>query len=185
MTNYTENDRDIIKALAFLALLYPRFQLSDETIAAYVRVLHDLPADLIEQAALDIGSRNTWFPAAAEIRTAAFELATQQEGIPTAHEAWGEVMGSFSRGDNKFSHPLVGRALKSIGGKQLVGLSENLMSDRSQFIASFKTLADREKYNIRTLPDVRQYAEQLDAGKVAGEVKRLAAKLGKNNGGDR
>ena len=182
MTNYTDNDRDIIKALAFLSLLYPRFQLSEETIAAYIRVLRDLPSGLVEQAALDIGSRSTWFPAAAEIRTVAFELITKQQGIPTPHEAWGEVMGSFSRGDSKFSHPLIGQALTSLGGKQLLGQSEDIISDRVQFIASYKALVSREAHNVRTLPGVREYAEQLDAGQTLGEIKRLAGQLKLANG---
>jgi hypothetical protein len=181
MPKYTSNDDAIITALGFLAMLFPRFQLSEETIAAYVRILGDLPADLIEQAAEDIGSRNTFFPAASEIRTAAFELVGKQHGLPTAYEAWGEVVrlaGSVGyTGKPEFSHPLIKETVESVGGWRMLCLSENQVADRARFVASFDTFVSREKYEIRTLPGVRKFTEQIDSGKVQTEVKKLAAKM--------
>ncbi len=185
MKDYTDNDKGIIKSLGFLQMLFPRFQLSDEAIAAYVRILSDLPAELIEKSAEELGSRNTFFPAAGEIRTAAFDLIGRQHGIPSSYEAWGEVVRAISSvghwGVPEFSHPLIKTTVDSIGGWLILCASDSLVADRARFVAAFDLLVSREKHDIRTLPGVRKYSEQLDAGKVDAAIKRIAAKMGSND----
>jgi hypothetical protein len=178
MPKYTENDNGIIKALGFLSMLYPRFELSQATLAAYVKVLGDLPAELIQAAAQDIGSRSTFFPAAAELRAAAFQLVEKSSGLPTAYEAWGEVMKGMrttgSWGVPEFSNPLIMKTVNAIGGWRLLCMSENNAADRARFVAAYDIYVKREQYDTRMLPEVTAFADQLDTGNgVQSAIKEL------------
>ena len=57
---------DTTKTCAFLAALYPRFNLTAATIKAYHVILADVPADALTAAAEKLGGEATFFPAPAE-----------------------------------------------------------------------------------------------------------------------
>lgn len=177
----TENEKAIARILRFLAALYPRYELNENTIAAYVSILSDLPAELIKAAAQDLGGRSTFFPAAAELRSAAFELLEMKAGLPTAYDAWGEVVqqmhavGSWRQ--PTFSHELIERSVKAIGGWRMLCISDNPAADRARFVAAYETYVNRERTDMRMLPGVKTIMERLDGGPAADEIKRLADKL--------
>ena len=178
---HTTNDKLIIKALAFLNLLYPRHNMSDGTIEAYLRILSDLPAELVQVAANDLGSRNTFFPAAAELRTAVFELMSRKDGHPTAYEAWGETMEAMSTvgswGNPTFSDPLIDRTIKSLGGWLVLCSGENMVADRARFIMSYEIFVSTELFRERTLPEVDSQLECIEAKSVSATIKKLASDL--------
>ena len=187
------NLREVTDILLFLAALYPRYELPASTIRAYATIFEDIPTDLLRQAAIHVGSRNTFFPSAAELRAAVFELSEKAHGLPAAGEAWAEVCRQFSLGfsrykpptDDDWSHPLVKSALDAIGGWRYLCDSENFAADRARFLQIYDTLVHRAQDDTRMLPQVRATVEQLAAGddgqgKLAETIKTLAARLRPN-----
>lgn len=159
----------VVKILGGLAALYPRYELTEATIAAYHRVLEDVPGDVLDRAALHLGSTNTFFPAAAELRAAAFELVETAQGIPNAWDAWTEVTKSFGTngiywGAPDWTHPLIARAVDAIGGYAALCRSENAMADRARFVQAYETFLLRERDKSRMLPKVREAIERIVSG---------------------
>jgi hypothetical protein len=154
------------KVLGGLSILYPRFTLTPETIAGYHRILGDVPFHLLDKAALHIGANNTFFPAAAELRKAAFGLAERANGVPSAQDAWAEVCKSFGshgyyRGAPEWSHELIGKAIDGIGGYAALCVSENAVADRARFVESYKSYLGRHRDDVAMLPEVRDVVRQL------------------------
>lgn len=152
-----------------LAALFPRFQLKRDTIDAYYAILGDLPADLLRAATLEIGSRDSpWFPAAGELRAAAFRLVERQNGVLTAGEAWAEVTQKIHEDGHwrgpEFSNPLIADAVKGVGGFRGLCFSENVVADRARFYQVYEILAKRRTATMAMLPAVRAVAAQLMAG---------------------
>jgi len=175
--------KEVAEILSFLASLYPRFELPTRTIRAYATILGDIPADLLKKAAIHVGSRNTFFPSAAELRNAVFELSEKAKGLPTADEAWAEVCEKFSLGfsryrppkDEDWSHLLVKKALDGIGGWRYMCDSENLTADRARFIQAYQIHVKRDQENVRMLPDVRETVHQLATGSNGDEPETISA----------
>ena len=174
MANLTE----VARALGVLAALYPRYTLSKATVTAYHAILGDIPADLLDRAALHAGSQKTFFPAAAELRAAAFELMEQAHGVPGAWEAWAEVCKSFGPYGRcripQWSHPLIKQAVDAIGGYIALCDSENATADRARFVQAYEALLSRAQKDARMLPEVRQMVRHI----ASGEVKQLEALVG-------
>ncbi len=170
---------EVTKALMYLAALYPRFVLTEPTIKAYQTILKDLSPELIEKAVEDLGANSTFFPAAAEIRRAAFDLVDQSQGIPSASEAWGQVKGIYADVRQLRLHPLAIEAVNSLGGLSAFGQSslDAEASWRARFIQAYDVLAKRKRREMDMLPGVRLYADKLAAGKVDSEIQELTAKL--------
>ena len=157
------------KILGGLAILYPRFNLTRETIHAYHRILGDLPVDLLDAAALEIGRNNTFFPAAAELRKAAFNLTRVADGTLNAQDAWAMVKKAFGAightgGMPDHFPPIVKKAVEGIGGWRSLCMSENDMSDRARFVESFNAYSAREQNMTEMLPQVRAMLPNLAAG---------------------
>lgn len=172
--------------MGLLARLYPNFNLTPETIEAYALVLSDIPPDLLRVAAINLASRNTFFPAASELRTAAFELIEQVSAVPSAGEAWGQVCAVW-RGRNRDElDPLIHRAVEAMGGWKQLGLSENPMADRAHFLKVYDVLLERQRADVRMLPEVRGAVAQLAANNGAVQVQAgitaVTAKLTAGNG---
>lgn len=69
----------VTAVLRFLAATYPRYQMTEGTIAAYSMGLDDIPADALEMGARQLSRSSKWFPALSELREAALEHAERQE----------------------------------------------------------------------------------------------------------
>ena len=171
--------KEVTKSLMYLAALYPRFVLTDPTIKAYHSILEDLSPELINKAVEDLGANSTFFPAAAEIRRAAFDLIDQAQGLPSASEAWGQVKGVYADVKQDKMHPLTIEAINSLGGIHAYGQAniDAEASWRARFVQAYDVIAKRKRRNMDMLPSVRQFADKLAAGKVDGEIKELASKL--------
>jgi len=169
---------EVAKVMGVLAALYPRYTRTKATITAYHVVLGDIPADLLDRAALHVGSQNTFFPAAAELRAAAFELMERAHGVPGAWEAWAEVCKSFGPCGRwrspQWTHPLIGQAVDAIGGYIALCDSENATADRARFVQAYDALLARAQKDARMLPEVRQMVRHI----ASGEVKQLEALVG-------
>jgi hypothetical protein len=166
--------------MAFLSASYPRHQLTDETLEAYRAIVGDLDVALFRAAALQIASRDSpWFPAAGELRSAAFRLLERQAGVPSAGEAWGEVVRKIGEDGHirvpEFSNPLIKAAVEGVGGWRELCFSENSVADRARFLQVYEVLAKRERETAAMLPAVSDAISQLADG---WESKRLEAGSG-------
>jgi hypothetical protein len=163
-------EKRVTRALSFLAALYPNFKLTSATIKAYTKILGDLDGALLEAAAADAGSRSTFFPSAAELRRAAFDLVEQAQEAPSAYEAWQQVQSQF-RGRCLELHPMARKAIDSLGGLRAFGQSqlEEEPSWRARFIQAYDILAARERRQREHLPEIATYVKQLGDGLSGGE----------------
>jgi len=170
---------EVTKILAGLVTLYPRHKLDEATYEAYYRILKDIPADLLDGAALQAGSTSTFFPSASELRSAAFTLMEVAQGVPNAWDAWAEVCKSFGPYGRaripQWSHPLIKRAIDAIGGYIALCDSENAVADRARFVQAYEALLHRAQQDARMLPEVRMAVRRLADGMSGGNAKQLSA----------
>lgn len=170
---------EVTKVMAVMSLAYPAREIQEGAIEVYFQILQDVPANVLDTAAKALIATNTFYPSAAELRNKSFEIMAGASKIPTAAEAWEEVLYHMKREGSykypEFSHPLVEKAVKTFGWKFLCQ-SESVEFDRTQFIKTYDSLYKRYMDDAKTLPDVRNLENQyvLEAG---NKIKQLAAKL--------
>jgi len=159
---------EILKVIKVLGDAYPTFQLTKASIEVYVRMLSDLPSELLEKATLDHISRSTFFPTIAELRSAAFDLLDLPNQALSTHEAWLQVQAEIRRvghsGVPVFDDPLIAQAVEAMGWYNLC-TSENPISDRSHFVQIYQSAIERKRQEDRRLPEVQRYIA-LNAGKT-------------------
>ena len=151
--------REFSKIVYFVAAAYPSFTVKQDMLEAYHAILGDLEPGLLKAAALQLASeRRAFFPSAGELRTAAFDLLERGDGTPTASEAWGEVklqIGAVGYvGTPEFSHPLIGKAVRIIGWRDLCW-SDNAVAERARYIQAYEALLNRQRTEVAMLPQVR------------------------------
>jgi hypothetical protein len=172
-------DQEILKALTVLASAYPRFDLPEQTIRIYQRLLADLDFDLLKAATLQCATTHTFFPAVAEIRAAAVDLKAMADGIPSDIEAWGQVLEQMrkvgSYGTPDFSHPLVDQVVRQMGWINLC-MSENQIADRARFLEAYSQTNKVTRRRSQMLPEVLDIVDRkmLSAG---DKIKQLAANM--------
>jgi hypothetical protein len=87
--------KQVAKMLLLLSILPNHPAESNELmIEAYHLVLKDLDWDTLQAAAAQYLSTGTFFPAPGQLRQTAIELRLSASGIPTAAEAWADVLGA-------------------------------------------------------------------------------------------
>ncbi len=170
---------DVLKVLKLLGEVYPNYQLSGSAVAIYVRMLSDLPAELIEQAALDHISRSTFFPTIAELRSAAFDILEAVQQNPSAYDAWRQVQMAIRCvghvGQPVWDDPLTKKVVDDLGWRHLC-LSENPIADRSHFIQAYQALVERRRIEQRRPLEVQQFIALQ-----AGSQPELPAQLTEEN----
>ncbi|MFZ6027796.1 MAG: hypothetical protein ACOYYS_08785 [Chloroflexota bacterium] len=168
------NEIEILKALKILGDVYSNSRLSSSSVEVYVQLLADIPAEVLEQAAIEHISRSTYFPTIAELRAAAFDILEAVDPIPTDYEAWAEVQAEIRRvgnaGQPQFSHALVARAVQLFGWRYLC-LSENPVADRSHFIQAYQALRENARRESRRAQRVTEFilALKCPAGRLLPE----------------
>lgn len=134
---------DAFKLVMMLGAAFPQRELGEPTIELYVDFLVDLEHDAAARAVQELIATRTWLPTIGEIRAA---VATQS-GPPVVELAWEEVCreivvtGSYQR--PKFSHPLIARAVATIGWRALCH-STTPGLERKSFMDIYRTLRERE-----------------------------------------
>jgi len=166
---------EIAEIVGVLLEMFPAFKLKLDKqgrkamFKAYHLILSDLDAGCLQQVCVHLGSTQTFFPAAGEIRQAYFRLADRAAGIPTADEAWAEVKGMFKRGYSRylyprvqdFSHPRVFKALEGIGDWRALCDSTNDTADRARFLQAYEIHSQRDQELDRMLLAVRDVVKRL------------------------
>ena len=142
----------ITKVLAVVSAAYPNFDLKPETVKVYLKLLADLPDELLEEASLAHIAQSTYFPTVAELRSAAVELLGRQDPLPAGLEAWSEVEDQIRKvgytGQPVFKHPLTAQLVRALGWQKLCW-SENQVADRAHFLTAFEQLRFRERSQMR------------------------------------
>lgn len=173
-------DSETTRALTVLAAAYPRFDLPEATIKIYQRLLADLDFDLLKAATLQCATMCKFFPTVAEIRDAAVEIQTMTEGLPTAIEAWGEVLTAMRRvGGGRsqpiFSHPMIDKLVSEFGWGALC-TSEHSFADRARFMDAYADMLKSTRRRSQMLPEVLAIVDKrLEERPIA--LKELAASM--------
>jgi len=174
---------EIVKSLVLFGIAHPKeasHYKDPAVMELWVTMLSDLPSDLLMQAVHECIATLTWFPKIAEVRQAAFDIQQAIDPIPDAHTAWGEVLRELDRVGHctmygqelRFSHPLI-RAVAEQFNWQRLCESENLVSDRAQFIQAYNNRRETLLIEARRLGQTRRFIALK-----AGEQKQL---LGESN----
>lgn len=150
---------EVVKLMTVMALAWPRYELPKQAFEVYFQILQDLPTDALEKASHHLMASSTFFPSISEWRTAAVDIMINKAGIPSEFEAWEEVVKELrligSYGKPRFSHPLIQRAVDTMGWRQLCA-SEKLDYDRAHFYKAYASLLNRATEDARMLPEIRR-----------------------------
>lgn len=191
---------DVTRLMGVMVIAWPKFELAEETIQVYYELLKDIPAEILDAGAKHCMASETFFPSISEWRRAAIDVMANRNKIPTAAEAWEEIMIEMNRCGNywqylnspfvrlpKWSHPLIEKIVSVMGYRQMYE-SENRMADRAHFLRIYADLMDRAMSDAMMLPDVRRAAEEYQAklesgqaGEVTKSLRMLAGKMGANS----
>jgi len=167
------SDKTVAYWMGLLSANYPNHTVTKESIMIYARILSDIPDDLLEAAAVNImASPGAFFPTVGDWRQSALDLQWNELGIPTAYEAWEEVLrevkrcGDYyrwrieeGRKDPSWSSPLVEKAVECVG-YQAIQEADNISFLQNHFYKTYDALKSRREKQFRMLPEVRQAAEK-------------------------
>jgi hypothetical protein len=150
--------RALTRGLQELAMQYPRYELTPDTVRVYLRQLADIPVAAALAAMDRCGKTSTFFPAVSEIRGA---VASHALGAAdTAEEAWAEVIREAQRcGFNRpptfmggkwlpaskprFSSETTRQAVESIGWR-LINTTDDVQALRVDFIFTWRKFRERD-----------------------------------------
>jgi hypothetical protein len=169
------SNKKVIEVLGIFALSFPRTEVKPGMSKIWYSLLQDIPDEILEAAAKQVIAENTFFPSLAEVRNKALLLMAGVNGIPSAGEAWEEVISNCrSSHYENWSHPLIEKAYLIIGKSYWrVMLTDEEMATRAHFIKIYDNLVSREAEQTKLLPEVKAASEryQLEVGNL---VKRLS-----------
>lgn len=174
------NKREFVKAMSVLAAGCGFTKdVPEATMEVYWQILKDLPDDAVQAAVLNILARHRYntLPTVGEVRTEALRLSQPQ--IPTALEAWGEVMRAIRKhgapGQDEKAlasmSPVTRDVVRAIGWREIC-FCENADVIRGQFRKAYEELAGRRREVQAMPPDVRAFTKRVAA--QLGQGKELA-----------
>jgi hypothetical protein len=171
----------ITEILIILAAAYPRFSLTKDTITAYVAMLKDLDPETLKAAAFYCSSNSSFFPSVFEIRQAVTDIKRKAEQIPSAYEAWEDLLKAgdgkravvreengeyyIDTGPYRFIHPLVERVGRMLGWPRNFP-GDNPSTDRAHYFKAYEQTLSEYLSNERMLPEVREYIESRQTRKL-------------------
>jgi hypothetical protein len=183
-------EQDVMRILGVLAAAFPNNKIAKETLDVYKLTLADIPADVLENATLQIITTAKFFPSVSEIRDTAHSIILGLNKIPSQYEAWEEVQNVIARcGDYyhyqvaeqfpSYSHPLVEQAVEVMGYRSLCE-SDNMVADRAHFFKVYESLFSRAVDDMKMLPRVKDFSEKYQL--LGSKFKLLADKMNVNKG---
>jgi hypothetical protein len=170
----TETVRGMLQAFAINWPKERAWCYADETLAFFTQALADLPDELLSASAQALVREATFMPKIGEIVAKAWDLMCLAAGVPTALEAWGQVLSWLEKPKRKLQGgvwytlkplpPMIEAALAQIGGEKQLRRTDNVAADRARFCEAYTRL-------------VTQLAERAALGPsgaaMLGEVARL------------
>jgi hypothetical protein len=142
------------KVCFLLGGAFPAWRVKDETIEMWHRMLQDLDGEIVTEVAMNWIATEERNPTIAGIRRKCAEVTSNLS--PTAFEAWREVNEGlddhgreFYRNGNRWSHPLIEDAVKSVGFSALC-FSATIGVERAHFLKAYNELKDSYDNGIIT-----------------------------------
>lgn len=186
-------------ALKEIKAAYPRFVTDPDTVKIWAVYLVDLPNELLMTAVRKFisSSVHAFPPSIPEIRQMATQVKIDIQDVPTAFEAWEDVLKAgngwkYETGTNpdgsiwiekhpyRFRHPLVEEVAKRFGFPDRFPSGDDEMADRAHFFKAYESALSKASRTETQLPTVTAYIEsernQLDA---PAEIKQLARGMSK------
>ena len=140
---------------------FPNTQISEGTVAVYMRLLADIPPESLQVAVDQAIATCRFLPTVAELRDTLHGLSAI--GQLSWGEAWENVQSEMRRigsyGVPQFSSELTASVVRSMGWKTLCA-SENPATDRAQFRDMYNALATRREGEQKLLPQAREWASE-------------------------
>ena len=158
------SEKQVRGLLRAISGAYPTFELTDDRVSIYVKLLADLDADALIAACQQHIATSKFPPTVAELREACTHLT--RSALPAWADAWGEVLEAIRRvgylGQPSFSHPLIAQAVQGMGGWKVMCQMEigETSTWRAQFRDVYNAYASRATATANLLPDVRAAAER-------------------------
>lgn len=169
-------ETEIVKLLRQYLSAFPNAAMQDSAWAIYARALSPLSLEEINAAMLKLLRTFKFWPSVAEIFEAAKSVreTAAGSGLPTAAEAWEEVMrlarahGLYRKWE--YSCPEVKAALQAFGKEELC-LTETAQANtsRAQFMRMYAEICRRrqdERENEAVLSALPKARERLARGKI-------------------
>ena len=161
--------------VALASSSYPSIQGKDPRpiVEAWAMMLADLDAVVAKAAIIKVCRESQFFPSVAQIVAAAEALDPRTEKLPTAAEAWEEVV-QLIRNFGPYRAPLyscdtVKRAVRAIGWQQLC-MGENPEADRAHFLRLYESMRSRYRED-------RENEKVLELSGMGAVIKALAGRL--------
>jgi hypothetical protein len=145
--------KTIASMLKEIAAAYPAWKADEDTIKVWTVYLVDMPDDLLVTAVRKFisSSGHAFAPSIPEIRAMAADIKRQTAGIPTAYEAWEDLLAAGSGVKRRltegneivhenytFKHPMVKHVAEQLGWPaRFPGGTDQEMADRSHFIKAY------------------------------------------------
>jgi len=190
-----ENFKPIFRKLA---IAYgSRLDDDAETMLVYFDILKDLPTELVQAAALEYLASDTAFPPApGQIRARAVRLTKRSNKVPSAAEAWQEVLEAPADGLVRWSEQredgwhiytqpyewqsaITEKVARNLGWPSRFW-TDNLTSDRARFMNAYEQQLDISTEEMTSLPEVQRYIEagQSDIKAITDGFRRAALERG-------
>jgi hypothetical protein len=174
---------EIIKIMAVMAKAYPNYAPKEGTAELYHMILEDIPYDALQAGAKSyLTTNNAFFPTPGQWRQLSLDISMAKSNIPSAIEAWGEVLRAFdnygSYREPKFTHPLITNIVCQMGWQNLC-LSENQVADRARFLQAYEASITAQTSEVRMLPSVRTVAEKYQIEQSNSMIKQLTEGMAK------
>jgi hypothetical protein len=195
----------ISTALKEIKAAYPRFAADADTVKVWAVYLVDLPDGLLMTAVRKFISSSThaFPPSIPEIRQMATQVKLEIEAVPSAFEAWEDLLRAgngwrYETGENldgsvwmektayKFRHPLVEEVARRFGWPGRFPSGDDDMADRAHFFRAYESALGKVARSETQLPVVTAYIDgeralleddrraALDTGERAEIMRRLA-----------
>lgn len=143
--------------LTKLGAMYPRFELKEETIDAYFSMLEDVPLGELRAAAAVCATVSAFFPSLYELRSAVADLRIKAQNIPTANEAF--IAVSLAKPGCIWLHDIVRDVAYQMGWQHGIFPTDNVVSDRSQFIKAYDAAVSNLVWSETVIPAVLNHIE--------------------------
>ena len=133
---------EVFQIMAIIKIAYPNFTESMEKIDLWHALIGDIPFADAKKALYYVLNTNKFEPKPADIRSAVTSMQTAS--IPTAEQAWGEVLrkADIYKAKIEWSHPLIAEAV-SIIGLRTICESETIGVERAHFFKAYEGLVNK------------------------------------------
>lgn len=195
---------EVTKVLAYMSVYYPAFVFRESTeyapgtAKAYSMELKEVPYDALNAAARLLVTECKFFPSLSELRGRAFDIMLVKKNLPSAFEAWENLLSMQSgepikhvtgekdeRGrwiiettEREWKHPLIETAARRCGWPNFPD-QDSMSYDRDTFMKAYTDECNRANEELRKPEGVKaienEYLrKQLDA---PATVRRLAERM--------